>query len=61
MTVNSFSSTKCKGSGTGQSSGTPFTFTFATEAIPGVSSNPNHILATLSAMGMSEMVILERL
>jgi hypothetical protein len=61
LNISSFSSTKCRGSGTGNFDGTPVTVKVAAEAIAASSSKPNHLLVTVSAGGMSLMFSLQRL
>ncbi len=59
--LSSFSSTKCRGSGTGSFDGTPVTLTMASEKIPGSSQNPNHLLMTINAGGTSVLFTMQRL
>jgi hypothetical protein len=47
MTLASYNSKSCKGSGTGTSSGTPFTFTINSEKIPGTSQKPNQLFVDI--------------
>jgi hypothetical protein len=60
MTLSGFSSTKCKGSGVGDDSGLAFTFTMASESIPGSSKSPNHLLVMLTAGGTGLPLVLKR-
>jgi hypothetical protein len=60
LTLSGFSSTKCKGSGTGSDNGSPFTFTMASESIPGSSKAPNHLLVNASVGGSSVPIVLKR-
>ncbi len=48
LTITSFNSTKCRGSGSATFSGTPFSLTVASERIPGSPQSPNQLLVTLS-------------
>jgi hypothetical protein len=61
LTISSFSSTKCKGTGGGTFDGTPVTMTIASEKIPGSSVSPNHLLITVSAGGDSLLLQAQRL
>lgn len=48
MTITSFNSKSCKGSGTGTLSGSPITFTLNTEKIPGTSQKPNQVFVDMT-------------
>ncbi len=60
MTLSGFSSTKCKGSGSGVDAGSPITFTMASESIPGSSKSPNHLLVNITGGGGSILAVLNR-
>jgi hypothetical protein len=60
MTLSSFSSTKCRGSGTGVSGATPFTFKMASERIPDTPDSPNHLFVTATAGATTIMFTLQR-
>jgi hypothetical protein len=60
MTVSSFSSTTCKGSGTGNIGGTPFTFTINSEKIPGSAQKPNQLFAEITVGGSTLLAMLAR-
>ncbi len=51
LTLSNFSSTTCKGSGTGQEGGAPFTFKMASESIPGSSQKPNQLMVNIDIGG----------
>jgi hypothetical protein len=60
LTLSTFSSTKCKGNGSGSEGGSPFTFKMASESIPGSAEKPNHLLAVLTDGGTSIPIVLKR-
>lgn len=62
LTLNfgSFSSKRCKGTGTGTFVGTPLAFSAASERVPGGSVKPNHLLVTITFGGTSYIFTLHR-
>lgn len=61
LTITSFNSTKCKGTGSGTVSGTPVTMQIATEKIPGSTVSPNHLFITVTGAGSSFQILAHRL
>lgn len=60
MTITSFNSKSCKGSGSGTLSGTPATFTINSERIPGSSQKPNQLFVDFTIGGTVIGIVLQR-
>ncbi len=60
FTLTSFSSTKCRGSGTGLFDGTPVTVKVASEKIPSTAESPNHLFVTMVAGATTYQISMQR-
>ncbi len=61
LNISSFSSTKCRGTGSGTFGVTPVSMTIASEKIPGSTVSPNHLFITVTAGSESLQLHAQRL